>query len=596
MRKELRLVLKDQLKTGQNLMKSQLEMTNKKIVQTARGAGRLDFLSHSLTGNEYIVAQMAKKKRYQQFKLPGDKVPEETKHRCNFDDCWDSALPLTDYCQCHIADLSNPNIPFIYQFLPKLEDIILEDAGYSDKTDEELREQHAKLYGTIDWSACNRKTGNEAEESSVNTSRASTPHHFFLDGHMSEASKPGTPNGRFSAMVPPKSEINGFSHEGEMHGRVENMEISKSILGEELFNPDQNFNENNAVAPEAGTDVNKPVEKTWTLSESGSSDDDEEPKVKEEYGPIEWEGEKPAFKEGGLGTIIKLDNMQYDVSSDNPLVDPAELAAIEAKKVAMRRPQTSNKNQGLKILPGSSNQTDRGMMIAPNTQQIQLPNGQTAIQIPVSQVQSILGANFSSITSIAGDQKGGQVFQLIQGAQGQNIIQQAQLNSSGQMMIPIQQIQPQQVQMPQPITPMAAKPKARSESSRTHSKTPKQKPQPSVSQRELKLVNVDFFGAQEPRNRKPSGGTVKPVPSALERLAKKAEERSSSSPVQFQGGGSQTYGQLTPRSSGHSTPKISTSGASGSRTNIKLVKSKLSSLESATTVHIPQAQSYESEK
>ena len=61
-------------------------------------------------------------------------------------------------------------------------------------------------------------------------------------------------------------------------------------------------------------------------------------------------------------------------------------------------------------------------------------------------------------------------------------------------------------------------------------------------------------------------------------------------------GGSQTYGQLTPRSSGHSTPKMSTSGASGSRTNIKLVKSKLSSLESATTVHIPQAQSYESEK
>lgn len=52
--------------------------------------------------------------------------------------------------------------------------------------------------------------------------------------------------------------------------------------------------------------------------------------------------------------ILKLDNMQYDVSSDNPLVDPAELAAIEAKKVAMRRPQTSNKNQGLKILPGSS--------------------------------------------------------------------------------------------------------------------------------------------------------------------------------------------------------------------------------------------------
>ncbi len=87
------------------------------------------------------------------------------------------------------------------------------------------------------------------------------------------------------------------------------------------------------------------------------------------------------------------------------------------------------------------------MMIAPNTQQIQLPNGQTAIQIPASQVQSILGANFSSITSIAGDQKGGQVFQLIQGAQGQNIIQQAQLNSSGQMMIPIQQIQPQQIQM-----------------------------------------------------------------------------------------------------------------------------------------------------
>jgi len=46
---------------------------------------------------------------------------------------------------------------------------------------------------------------------------------------------------------------------------------------------------------------------------------------------------------------------------------------------------------------------------------------------------------------------------------------------------------------------------------------------------------VDFFGAQEPRNRKSSGGNPKPVPSALERLAKKAEERSSSSPVQIQG-------------------------------------------------------------
>ena len=62
------------------------------------------------------------------------------------------------------------------------------------------------------------------------------------------------------------------------------------------------------------------------------------------------------------------------------------------------------------------------------------------------------------------------------------------------------------------------------------------KTQSSASQRELKLVNVDFFGAQEPRNRKPSGGNIKPVPSALERLAKKAEERSSSSPIQVQAG------------------------------------------------------------
>ena len=46
--------------------------------------------------------------------------------------------------------------------------------------------------------------------------------------------------------------------------------------------------------------------------------------------------------------------MQYDVSADNPLVDPSEFTALEAKKVAMRRPQTSNKSQGMKILPGSS--------------------------------------------------------------------------------------------------------------------------------------------------------------------------------------------------------------------------------------------------
>ena len=249
---------------------------------------------------------MAKKKRYQQFRLPRDKAPDETKHRCNFDDCWDSALPLTDYCQHHITDPLNSNIPFIYQFLPKLEDIVLEDAGYSKLPAEEIKEKHGYLYETIDWSACNRKARNEVEESSVNTSRSSTPHHFFLDGQISEASKPGTPNGRFSAMVPPKSEVNGLPRDGEMNGRVEKMEISKNILGEELFNPDQNFNENNGVAPEAGTDILKPVEKAWTLSESGSSDDDDKPIVKEDYGPIEWEGDKPLFQEGGLGTVIKV--------------------------------------------------------------------------------------------------------------------------------------------------------------------------------------------------------------------------------------------------------------------------------------------------
>ena len=55
--------------------------------------------------------------------------------------------------------------------------------------------------------------------------------------------------------------------------------------------------------------------------------------------------------------------MQYDINADNPLVDPAELAAIEAKKVAMRRPQTSSKNQGLKILPGSSSSTKEYLII-----------------------------------------------------------------------------------------------------------------------------------------------------------------------------------------------------------------------------------------
>ncbi len=46
--------------------------------------------------------------------------------------------------------------------------------------------------------------------------------------------------------------------------------------------------------------------------------------------------------------------MQYDINADNPLINPADLAAMEAKKIAMRRPQNSNKSQGLKILPGSS--------------------------------------------------------------------------------------------------------------------------------------------------------------------------------------------------------------------------------------------------
>ena len=83
------------------------------------------FLKQSLTGNEVVVAQMAKLERYRLYELPEDKIREDTKkHKCNFEDCWLTALPLTDYCTKHINQQSNQ---FLYPN-PQVTKILKSDA------------------------------------------------------------------------------------------------------------------------------------------------------------------------------------------------------------------------------------------------------------------------------------------------------------------------------------------------------------------------------------------------------------------------------------------------------------------------------------
>ena len=57
-------------------------------------------MKQSLTGNEVVVAQMAKMERYRLYELPEDKIREDSKkQKCYSDDCWSAALPLTNYCK-----------------------------------------------------------------------------------------------------------------------------------------------------------------------------------------------------------------------------------------------------------------------------------------------------------------------------------------------------------------------------------------------------------------------------------------------------------------------------------------------------------------
>ena len=72
--------------------------------------------------------------------------------------------------------------------------------------------------------------------------------------------------------------------------------------------------------------------------------------------------------------------------------------------------------------------------------------------------------------------------------------------------------------------------------SKTSSKTPAKfnqgkqqsiQPQP----KKLKLVGIDFFGAQEPRSKKMNPGTKHGRNLALEKLAKKSEERATTSNI-----------------------------------------------------------------
>lgn len=56
---------------------------------------------------------MAKLERYRLYELPEDKIREDTKqHRCHFDDCWKTAIPLSDFCLKHIRHQTNQ---FIYR-------------------------------------------------------------------------------------------------------------------------------------------------------------------------------------------------------------------------------------------------------------------------------------------------------------------------------------------------------------------------------------------------------------------------------------------------------------------------------------------------
>ena len=51
--------------------------------------------------------------RYRLYELAEDKIKEDTKsHRCHFEDCWKTAIPLTDFCLFHIKNQKNQ---FVYQ-------------------------------------------------------------------------------------------------------------------------------------------------------------------------------------------------------------------------------------------------------------------------------------------------------------------------------------------------------------------------------------------------------------------------------------------------------------------------------------------------
>ena len=81
------------------LYKIELDRTNLDLIRAERNDAKnisYHFLKQSLTGDEVIVSQMAKLERYRLYELPDDKIKEDTKqHRCHYDDCWQTAIPLT---------------------------------------------------------------------------------------------------------------------------------------------------------------------------------------------------------------------------------------------------------------------------------------------------------------------------------------------------------------------------------------------------------------------------------------------------------------------------------------------------------------------
>ena len=88
-KRELAQVLKAKIEKQQKLYMAELNRTNMDPIRAERNANTKNisyhFLKQSLTGNEVIVAQMAKLERYRLYELPEDKIKQRARKYVNLE-------------------------------------------------------------------------------------------------------------------------------------------------------------------------------------------------------------------------------------------------------------------------------------------------------------------------------------------------------------------------------------------------------------------------------------------------------------------------------------------------------------------------------